>query len=137
MILTSNPEDYIGVNRAPDALIDRVVTFALDDVSFDTECGIVAARSGLPPSEARRLVHLVRALREDLRPGFPISMRTGILIGRLIHAQSIPADTSDPRFLQVCTDVLRGRSGDAPADELVPRLLRHDGNWLASERAAE
>ena len=30
VILTSNPGDYAGVNAAPDALIDRVVTFRLD-----------------------------------------------------------------------------------------------------------
>jgi len=137
MILTSNPLDYVGVNAAPDALIDRIVTFGLEEVSFATERGIVAARSDLPEQEAARLVHIVRSLRQAAPADFPVSMRTAILIARLIRAQSVPADARDPRFLQICADVLRGRAGAAGVKDLIPLILRHDAEWQASERAAQ
>src|SRR4029453_6759569 len=36
-ILTSNPGDYAGVAAPQDALIDRMITLDLDDLSRDTE----------------------------------------------------------------------------------------------------
>ena len=121
VILTSNPQDYQGVLDAPDALLDRMVTFDVDAVSEETERGVVAARSGLDPRTAGRVVGLVRKLRAGGGPGLPPSMRTAILIARLLRAQSVTAEADDPRFVQICLDVLRSRHGPATPD--TDRLL--------------
>jgi len=109
VVLTSNPHDYVGVENAPDALLDRMITFDLDTLSATTETGIVAARSGLALREAGRIVSLVRALRRRAAFGLPPSIRATVMIARLVRAQGLAVDRDDPRFLQICIDVLRSR----------------------------
>lgn len=116
VILTSNPGDYAGVNAAPDALIDRVVTFRLDRVSMETEAGAVSVATGLDPAAAERLVSLVRNLREGAPGTAALSMRTSMLIARLLAAAGQVPDPSNPAFLQICADVLGSRLGLGPAD---------------------
>lgn len=116
IILTSNPSDYAGVNAAPDALIDRVVTFRLDRVSMETEAGAVAAATGLDSDEAARLVELVRNLRSGAPGTAALSMRTSMLIARLLAASGLRADPANPAFLQICADVLGSRLGLGAAD---------------------
>jgi len=131
IVLTSNPADYRGTSHAPDALLDRLVTFDLVGVSTQTEIGIVTAATGLAPDEARRIVGLLRTLREAT-PGEPeraqraersVSMRTAMLIARLIVAQGVAADGRDPRFVQICADVLRGRIARADTEAAVAACL--------------
>ena len=110
VILTSNPDDYVGVNVAPDALFDRMVTFDLSEIPEETESGIVACRSGLPEQDAARIVLLVRKLRDTSEAKYPPSMRTAILIARLLKAMDIPVTARDGRFVQVCLDVLATRA---------------------------
>ena len=80
IILTSNPDDYAGVNASPDALLDRMVTFPLSRYSDDTEAGIVAARTGLTPAYAARIVKLVHDLVPPDRSQTAGSMRAAIMI---------------------------------------------------------
>lgn len=126
MILTSNPHDYVGIEHAPDALIDRVVTFDLDDIPADTERGIVAARTGLPKEMADRLVQLVRDLRRG-DAGAAASIRTALLLGRLVAAQQTKISARDPNFVQICVDVLRsryGRGGSEGFEAALKQALR-------------
>ena len=128
VILTSNPKEYVGVEHAPDALLDRVVTFDLDSISEDTERGIVATRTGLSADNASMLVALVRSLRR-LTPDLPSSVRTSLLIGRLVAAQNLEVSLQDSNFLQICIDVLRSRHGPKHAgsdsfEELLKKALK-------------
>jgi gas vesicle protein GvpN len=134
IVLTSNPEEYVGVNAAPDALMDRIVTFRLDSVTAATECGIVRAQTGLADEEAARLVRLVRTLRAEGLPGLPISLRTTLLIARIIRAQSVPADPEDPRFLQICADVLAGRVGAEHGSDMIRRIVATGTSLSCSDR---
>lgn len=109
-LLTSNPDEYAGVTAAPDALFDRMVTFDLTWWTMETECGIVARRTGLAPAAAATVVRLVRVLRRHVGGSNPPSIRTAIMIGRIIGAQGVPASPVDERFVQVCLDVLETRA---------------------------
>jgi len=110
VILTSNPNDYRGVKIAPDALLDRMITFDLSQVSASTETGIVARQSGVDMNTAAALVSMVRRLRGHPELGYPPSLRTAILIARLLASQKIPASATDNRFVQICLDVLQTRA---------------------------
>ena len=127
MILTSNPHDYVGVDHAPDALADRIVTFDLEELAPETEAGIVAARTGLPPEAAARIAALVRALRHPAPggpPGLPASLRTALLIGRIAAHQGTEVSGDAPEFLQICIDVLKSRHRPgAAADDSFETLL--------------
>ena len=132
MILTSNPHDYVGVEHAPDALADRIVTFDLEELPVETEAGIIAARTGLDPGAAAQIAALVRALRHpDLGapPALPASLRTALLIGRLAAHQGAEISAESAEFLQICADVLKSRhrpgtAADDSFETLLGRALR-------------
>ena len=46
-IFTSNPEEYAGVHKTQDALLDRMVTITISQYDRETEMRITAAKSGL------------------------------------------------------------------------------------------
>lgn len=109
IILTSNPGDYAGVNAAPDALLDRMITFPLKSYSELTEAGIVAARTGVDGNLARRIVHLVRSLHEKAKISSGCSMRASIMIAQIAALRLRSAQLSDALMAQIASDVLTGR----------------------------
>jgi len=117
-IFTSNPDEYAGVNAAPDALFDRMVTIDMGFAGAEAEQGVVSRRTGLGAEDAAVVVRLVRTLREEDPGGAPVSLRTAILIGRIVAQLGARARADDERFVQICLDVLeaRARRGAAPAE---------------------
>src|SRR3990170_783720 len=51
-IFTSNPEEYAGVHKTQDALMDRLITISTGHYDRTTEIAITAARSGIPAAAA-------------------------------------------------------------------------------------
>ena len=126
-ILTSNPEEYAGVSRPQDALLDRVITFDLDDYDRETEIGIVAKRSGLEYAAAARIVELVRGIRRWPKVQHPPSMRSAIMIARIVARESILPSVDDPQFIRLCLDVLAAKAKPAhrdDRDQFAATLLR-------------
>ena len=123
MILTSNPQEYVGINAAPDALMDRMITFKMQPFSEKTESGIVAVRTGLEPALASRIVRLVRSLRSGAS-GHENSMRSAIIIARIAMARLMVATLSDTLLAQIATDVLNGRGGNFSTSQIVGELNR-------------
>jgi nitric oxide reductase NorQ protein len=114
-IFTSNPEDYAAVNRAQDALLDRMVSFDLDGFGRETEIGIVAMRSQLSAELSAPIVDLVRSLRVSGALRSTASMRGAIMIAKVCAAETIAASAGDARFLQLCQDVLMPREAESRA----------------------
>lgn len=113
-IFTSNPDEYTGVRAAPDALFDRMVSVDVSLCGPETEAGIVAFRTGVAPGQARVIVGLLRAVREAIPGGNPPSIRTAIMIGRIVAALGIESAGRDERFVQICLDVLESRCPNGP-----------------------
>jgi len=141
-ILTSNPDDYAGVSAPQDALIDRMVTFDLECHDRGTEIGIVGNRSGLDEMRASRIVDLIRAMRGSPYLKQSPSMRSAIMIARITVAEDLMVGAHDPRFLQLCLDVLESKtSGVDPKvragfrQHLVELVRAHCGTG-AQETAA-
>lgn len=109
-ILTSNPDDYAGVSAPQDALIDRMVTFDLECHDRGTEIGIVSNRSGLDEMRASRIVDVIRSLRGSPFLKQSPSMRSAIMIARITVAENLTVGAQDPRFLQLCLDVLESKT---------------------------
>ena len=126
-ILTSNPEEYAGVSRPQDALLDRLITFDLDDYDRETEIGIVSNRTGLAYAEAGVIVDLVRGVRRWPKAHHPPSMRSAIMIARIVARESIAPTVDDPRFVRLCLDVLAAKAKPADRedrDRFAATLLR-------------
>jgi nitric oxide reductase NorQ protein len=108
-IFTSNPQEYSGVHDAQDALSDRMVMIDIDYFDRDTERAITAARSNLPEAVVGPLVDLVRGYRASGEYDQAPTLRTSLMIARIVAAQNLRPMVSDPRFVQVCIDLFGAR----------------------------
>src|SRR5271166_3592735 len=105
-IFTSNPEEYAGVHKAPDALMDRLITLDLGHYDRETEIRIAVARSGIARADGEIVVDLVRELRgvgvNNHRP----TIRACIAIASVLARKGARARVDDAVFQWVCHDVL-------------------------------
>ncbi len=126
-IFTSNPEEYAGVHRSQDALLDRMITLRLDHHDADTEVAIAMAKSGIGSSEARALVGMIREYRR-LSGGQRPTIRACIMLSRLVALRGGTVDGSDPVFRKICRDVIhidqqRGTSGTPCAQDSLDEVI--------------
>ncbi|RJR36947.1 MAG: gas vesicle protein GvpN [Deltaproteobacteria bacterium] len=129
-IFTSNPEEYAGVNKTQDALMDRLITVSLGHFDRETEVQITMAKSGLPRTDAGIIVEVVRELR-----GFGVNnhrptIRACIAIAKILAHQGARAHQDDPVFQWACRDVLNTdsakvtRGGQSIMGEKVEEVIR-------------
>lgn len=105
-IFTSNPEEYAGTHKTPDALMDRLITIQVNHFDRETEIQITVAKSGLSRPNAEIIVDIVRDLRgvgvNNHRP----TIRADIAIARILAHRGGQARTNNPIFRSICRDVL-------------------------------
>lgn len=105
-IFTSNPEEYAGVHKTQDALMDRLITISLGHFDRDSEIKVTTAKSGIDPGDAETIVDIVRTLRgigvNNNRP----TIRACIAIARILARLGGHARMNDSAFLRICRDVL-------------------------------
>lgn len=105
-IFTSNPEEYAGIHKTQDALMDRLITISLKHFDRETELQITLAKSGISREEAEIIVDVVRELRgvgvHNHRP----TIRACIAIARILAHMGGSARLGDPIFRRVVLDVL-------------------------------
>jgi gas vesicle protein GvpN len=132
-LFTSNPEEYAGVHASQDALLDRMVTIDLDFYDMETEVAVTATRSGLNHEDAYRIVGIVRDFRASGAYQQLPTLRACVIMGRVLANQNQRPSADNPFFMQVCMDVLGGKTAYvAPSDEryaktrkLLMDLVRH------------
>lgn len=122
-IFTSNPEEYAGVHRTQDALMDRLITIRVDYCDRETEVQITRSKSGISLDEAEVIVDIVRDLRDlGLTKQGP-SLRASMMIARVTAQQGARARFGDAIFADICRDVL----GSATA-----KVVRDGGKGVLS-----
>jgi nitric oxide reductase NorQ protein len=109
-IFTSNPQEYTGVYEAQDALSDRLVTLDLDYYDHDTEVAITAARSKMAPEAAVRIVDMVREYRASGEYDHAPTLRACVIIAKVCAMQGLAPVYGEPRFVQICLDVLESKT---------------------------
>ncbi len=105
-IFTSNPEEYAGVHKTQDALMDRLITIPLAHYDRETEIQITVARSSLGHADAEIIVDLVRELRRVGVSNSRPTIRACIAIARVLALRGVRARPDEPVFQWVCRDVL-------------------------------
>ncbi len=106
-IFTSNPEEYAGVHKTQDALLDRMVTITVGQYDRETEVRITAAKSGLEVEDAARIVDVVRAFRDLGVLSLAPTVRACIMIAKVAALRGASVAANDRVFLETCRDVLR------------------------------
>ncbi len=128
-IFTSNPEEYAGVHKAQDALLDRLITIELGHFDRETEVGITAAKSSVNREDAETIVDIVRALRAISANSHRPTIRACIAIARILVHRDGRAKLDDPVFRWACRDVLNTgiarvtREGESVAQEKVDEMI--------------
>jgi len=145
-IFTSNPEEYAGVHKTQDALMDRIITINVGHYDRDSEIEITGAKSGLRRKDAQIIVDLIRELRQigvnNNRP----TIRACIAIARVLGHMGGRARADDPIFMLICRDVLtrdtarvtRGGESIMPQklDETIRRICDRSGQSAKSRGKA-
>lgn len=108
-IFTSNPEEYVGVHKLQDALLDRMITIDVERLDEETEIAITEAKSNLAKNEARRVVAIVRDFRELSKSTITPTIRSCVMISKVMSVQASRAWVDDENFRQTCRDVLLSR----------------------------
>ena len=129
-IFTSNPEEYAGVHKTQDALMDRLITIRVGNHDRETEIRITMAKSGVPRPDAETIVDIVRDLRNAGVTNHRPTIRASIAIGRILAYAKGRACVDDPIFRSVCEDVLTvetakvTRGGESLMPQKVDEALR-------------
>lgn len=121
-IFTSNSEEYAGVFRSQDALLDRLITIQVGDYDRDTEVNIAVERTGISRADGETVVDLVRRLRASCETSRP-SLRAAIAICRVLEHEKARACADDPVFQWVIRDVLASGVARCGADPGRAHLL--------------
>ena len=125
-IFTSNPDEYAGVHKAQDALMDRLITIDLCHYDRETEVQITRAKSGISESDAETIVALVRELRGvDGEDHHHPTIRACIAIAKVLAHGGGHAILGDPLFELICKDVLNMDAARVTHEgqSVVPRML--------------
>ena len=129
-IFTSNPEEYAGVHKTQDALLDRMVTISLGRYDRETEIQVTVARSGISLADAETIVDIVRELRQTGVHAHAPTIRACIAIARILVHLKACARPDDPVFPKVCRDVLNvdavkvSRNGQSLMPQKLEEALR-------------
>jgi len=105
-IFTSNPADYAGVHAAQDALLDRMITINLGHYDEETETAITIKKSDISAQDAKKIVAIVRDLRETYNHNSIPTVRASIKIAKVLKTLNARASATDENFKKVCLDIL-------------------------------
>lgn len=124
-IFTSNPEEYAGVHKTQNALLDRMITIEMDDCDRDTEVAIARARARVEQAAAEQIVDLVRRVRADVKTQRP-TLRASIMLARIMRQLGCEFSLDHPIFVDACLDLLRppGAAGTEAEWRAVDRTIR-------------
>jgi len=109
IIFTSNSIEYAGVHRPQDALLDRMVDIYMDYYDLDTEVKIVQAHTSMPLPEAKKVVKVVRTIREKMPVPLKPGTRAEIMVCQGLRAMD---GYSKEDLEQIYMDVLATKIGD-------------------------
>ena len=124
-IFTSNPEEYAGVHKTQDALMDRLLTINVGHFDRETEIKVTMTKSGLKLPDAETIVGIVRELRgvgvNNHRP----TIRACIAIARILAHLGGHPRMNDPIFQGICRDVLNTNTAKVTREgqSLMPHMV--------------
>ncbi len=124
-IFTSNPEEYAGVHKTQDALLDRMITIDLGHYDRETEIAVTMAKSGIELEDATSIINIIDELRALGNDQTYPTIRAAIAIARVIAARDSHARINDELFRWVCRDVLSrdGGKGEKASKTITPKTV--------------
>lgn len=110
-ILTSNPEEYVGVHDTQDALMDRLITINIPEPDELTQHEILVQKTDCDRVSAILIVRLVRAFRLKTGAEKSSGLRSCLMLAKICQEHEILVAAENPEFRDVCADILLSRTG--------------------------
>ena len=105
IIFTSNPDEYAGVYNSPNALMDRMITIDMTTMDRETEKEIIIAKSGISQRNADKVIQLLDIVKKGIDNPAYISIRSGIMLAKIIHSENIRMSGSNMLLRNICKDI--------------------------------
>jgi gas vesicle protein GvpN len=105
VIFTSNPEEYVGVYKSANALIDRMITIDISTWDVETEKMIVSSKSGLSAEDTDKLMNITSNIRRLIRDKKLVSIRSSIMMAAIANKQNITIQKDSKELRQLCMDI--------------------------------
>ncbi len=121
-IFTSNPEEYAGVYAAQDALKDRMITIKLGHYDRETEIAITCAKSGISRPQVEKIVDIVRDTRKK---GRAPTVRSCIMIAKVLRQANTRLSAKDETFVQACLDILTSEAPESEEGGILNLIGKH------------
>lgn len=102
VIFTSNPDEYAGVHRTQDALLDRMVTMNVDHYDAETEIEITSHKGQVDEHTAAFIVEIARQLR-TINGGARPTIRSCIAMGQIVSDREL--ELGEPLFHDFAWDI--------------------------------
>ena len=125
-IFTSNPEEYAGVYRSQDALRDRMITMDLDHFDKETEIAICKTKTGLSPVDSKKIINIIRGLRESAVCEYAPTIRGPIMIGKTLKVRKGVVSKDNAIFKETALEILSSetsRIGSKTHQEKVKKVI--------------
>ncbi|MBF2025542.1 MAG: gas vesicle protein GvpN [Oscillatoriales cyanobacterium C42_A2020_001] len=110
-ILTSNPEEYVGVHDTQDALMDRIITINIPEPEELTQQEILVQKTECDRVSAMLIVRLVRAFRSKTGSEKSSGLRSCLMLAKICQEHEILVAAENAEFRDVCADILLSRAG--------------------------
>jgi gas vesicle protein GvpN len=110
-ILTSNPEEYVGVHDTQDALMDRLITINIPEPDELTQQEILVQKTECDRVSAMVIVRLVRAFRRKTGAEKSSGLRSCLMLAKICQEHEILVAAENAEFRDVCADILLSRAG--------------------------
>jgi len=132
VIFTSNPEEYVGVHKSQDALLDRMITIEMTHQDRETEISILQTKSRRTRNECEVVIELINGLRKQYGSKGGPTIRAALAIARILDHRGASVCTTDNVFMTTCQDVLyynlhrqsSGAISRSALDDTIKRLVR-------------
>jgi len=109
-ILTSNPEEYVGIHETQDALMDRLITINIPEPDELTQQEILVQKTECDRASASLIVHLIRAFRQKTGTEKSSGLRSGLMLAKICQEHEILVAAENAEFRDVCADILLSRT---------------------------
>lgn len=105
IIFTSNPEEYVGVYKSPNALLDRMITIDMSYIDEETEKNIIISKSGISSEDAAKIMLLSKYIKNKLNSTSYVSIRSSIMLAKIVSSAKIRITPTSQAFRQISKDI--------------------------------
>jgi hypothetical protein len=85
--------------------MDRMITIDMDTIDDETEKSIIMSKSGITSEDAYKIMSLTKYIKNKVNNTTYVSIRSGIMLAKMVSSSKIKMSPSNSAFRQICKDI--------------------------------